>query len=92
MLIVTIQLANSSKKVTTTIGRLFIWNDGTGDVLKANYQAVVRKPGCEELTVGDGLTGPGTARKGTVLNFPKQSMNIWRLVLRALKSCYPEEN
>ena len=30
-------------------------------------------------------------RRGEVSNWPKQSYSIWRLVLRALLSAYPEE-
>lgn len=30
-------------------------------------------------------------RSGTVKNYPRLSYNVWRLVLRALRSAFPEE-
>jgi hypothetical protein len=34
---------------------------------------------------------PKAARVGEVLDYPRLSYNVWRLVCRAVRSCFPEE-
>jgi hypothetical protein len=35
--------------------------------------------------------GPKPTRSGLVRNYPRKSYVVWRLILRALRACFPEE-
>ena len=82
MITVTIHLKSAITGRVTEIGYLEICN--TGDhpdhPRRGNYTAKVFRRGTRK-----GL------RSGFVKNYPKQAYNVWRLVLRALKSAFPEE-
>jgi hypothetical protein len=73
------------------IGRTYIYNDG-GSLRRGNYEARVcrraKKFVHEPRKV---LSGEGFARTGRVEDYPRLSYNIWRLVIRALRACFPEE-
>jgi hypothetical protein len=72
------------------LGRMFIYNAGGTDE-RGDYEVrVCRKgnfnPGVAAIQTGDGFT-----RTGRVENYPRLAYNIWRLVLRGLRSAFPEE-
>ena len=66
------------------LGQAYVWNDGTvSDRSRGNYGvAVCRKVSTDRLK---------PLRRGEVSNYPRLSYNIWRLILRALMSAFPEE-
>jgi hypothetical protein len=69
------------------IGRSYIANVG-GNRKKGNYEIAVCRRGSKRCP----LVGKTKAvREGKVENFPRLSYNVWRLVLRALLSAFPEE-
>jgi hypothetical protein len=63
------------------LGRLHIINDASSDTLnKGNYKVnLLRKNTLKTL------------REGYVTDYPRKSYNVWRLVLRSLRSVFPEE-
>jgi hypothetical protein len=66
---------------------------------RADYIMVVARRGATEVPieiVGRPIDerlrrGPRPTRTGWVKGFPRKSYSVWRLVLRGLKSCFPEE-
>ncbi|GAF80423.1 unnamed protein product [marine sediment metagenome] len=62
------------------IGRMLIDNQG-GTAKRGNYRVRVLRKGSEDKVL----------REGEVTNYPRQSYNVWRLVCRALKSTFHEE-
>ena len=85
MIVVTVELVSAiSPDRDKVLGRMCIANDGSiDDPTRGNYDAWVRRKGTTSYR--------SATRIGRVENFPRQSYVIWRLVLRALRSCYPEE-
>lgn len=71
------------------IGRTYIWNKGGNDK-RGDYNVAVKRKGDFERKDGY-LPSKGAMRSGEVINYPRLSYNVWRLVLRALKSAFPEE-
>lgn len=73
------------------IGRTYIFNAG-GTLTSGNYEVrVSRRAKVFKHEPRKVLSGEGFARTGCVQNYPRLSYNIWRLVIRALKSAFPEE-
>ena len=73
------------------IGRTYIYNSG-GSVRRGNYEArVCRKAKKFVHEPRKVISGEGFARTGSVSDYPRVSSNVWRLVIRALRSCVPEE-
>lgn len=81
MIIVKIELHSARTGEISEIGRMHISNDGTGSATRGNYRAELMRRG----------TTHTAQRFGTVTNFPRLAYSVWRLVLRALKDCLPEE-
>lgn len=75
------------------LGRMYIANDGTGTQERGDYKVAVCRKGSPIIPSTWGFTnGAKPAREGVVLNYPRKAYNVWRLILRALKDCFPEEN
>lgn len=76
------------------IGRMYIWNKG-GSKEHGDYGVAVMKKGqFEEAKFREDYKAEKPkfwARKGEVLDYPRLSYNVWRLICRALKSTFPEE-
>ena len=95
MIVITVQLvsANSpSRAEAKIIGRAVIANDGdTFDPKVGDYDAYVgrRDPRGFGPSIGAILSKP--LRTGRVENYPRLSLNMWRLVIRSLLACFPEE-
>lgn len=90
MIVVKIELwpfGDESQK--TEIGRTLIANDGTGSVSRGNYDVRVLRRNAYTLS-GTEFDSSAT-RTGRVEGYPRLSYNIWRLILRALRSAFPEE-
>lgn len=107
MIVVKVELwPGGSEEHSREIGRTYIANVG-GTSNRGNYRVAVCKRGdtrrpCDLYTeaVEAGafpldLNGtskyPKATRTARVENYPRLSYSVWRLVLRALKSCFPEE-
>ena len=85
MLVVKIELHSARTGKVTEIGRTYIHNVRVSNKgFTSDYKVRVCRKGKfrfeEEPT-----------RTGEVLDFPRRSYNVWRLVLRALRSAFPEE-
>lgn len=80
------------------IGRTYIANVG-GTAERGNYVAAVCRKGDtlvpKEIYQGDVPLRlpehPNACRSGEVHDYPRLSYNVWRLIIRALKKCFPEE-
>ena len=91
MIKVTIELESAVTGETTKIGQMHIWNRGdTPSNELGNYTVAVCRRGNFDVSFGRPPRNP--ARMGEVLNYPRLSYNVWRLIARALKSAFPEES
>ena len=90
MIIVTIELRSAITGDTETLGVMHICNDCTSmNPSRGNYD--VRVGNKKDAVALDHLAiQEKPQRAGRVLNYPRLSYNVWRLVLRALKSAFPE--
>jgi hypothetical protein len=88
---VTIEMESAVNGKSWILGRIYIWNRGGGgsDPKRSDYGVAVCKKG--EYDVPFGTVPSKTTRTGEVLNYPRLSYNVWRLIARALKSAFPEE-
>jgi len=92
MIVVRIELHSAITGNVTEIGVMRIGNVG-GTCERGDYEVRVQKRAERELIVGADFEGwdKPTTRTGEVKNYPRLSYNVWRLVLRALRSAFPEE-
>ena len=72
------------------IGRTYIANTG-GTLMKGDYDVRVCRKGNFKYDPRGAREGKGFTRTGRVENYPRLSHNVWRLVSRALRACFPEE-
>lgn len=92
MIVVKIELHSAITHKITEIGRMYICNDGTCiDPSKGNYDVYVNRKGSKKIPNPLIKENPKYLRKGKVLNYPRLSYNVWKLIARALKSVFPEE-
>lgn len=89
MIVVKIELWSARDGSQSEIGRMYIANAG-GTHKRRDYQGSVCRRGTTEVPrpIGDRVEA---TRAGVVLDFPSPSYNVWRLILRMLRSCFPEE-
>ena len=95
MIIVRIELHSARTGEISEIGRMYICNDGTGTQGRRNYDAYVCRRGQlvmprEAFATGN-TDAPRAQRTGRVNSFPSKSYNVWRLISRAVRSCFQEE-
>ena len=83
MIVVKVELHSSVTLEVTELGRTVIYNDGTGTGARGNYWANVCRRGSTDYTK--------PTRVGRVVAYPRTAYNVWRLVIRALRSAFPEE-
>ena len=93
MVVVTVDMwPGGDQKKAYRLGRTYIYNidrDGLMPPDRGNYRVIVAKKGCEdEVLYG---AERNICRRGVVDNYPRLAYNMWRLVIRALKSAFPEE-
>jgi len=86
MLVVKIEMHSARTGKITELGNMIIANDGTGEPNRGNYNVIVGRRGQHWRTAPK-----RPVRTGRVENFPRNAYSVWRLVLRALRSAYPEE-
>lgn len=76
------------------IGRTYINNVGGTDK-RGDYDVRVMRKDYDPQTISMRdvfANGKGITRKGHVSNYPRLSYNVWRLIVRALLSAFPEES
>lgn len=79
---------NEDKK--REIGRTYIYNAG-GTAKRGDYEARVCRKGKTKFKLEDLRSGKGFTRTGRVENYPRLTYNVWRLAIKALRACFPEE-
>lgn len=91
MIRVTVELVpHGDESRAMVLGKTIIHNvsrEGR-DATRGDYQVAVAHKSRMESTRAI-LSNP--ARRGEVLDYPRLSYNVWRLVIRALRSAFPEE-
>lgn len=76
------------------LGRTYVFNNGAGTARRRNYEVRVcrkNRNGDYSLTSKQIVAGHRCTRTARVDNWPSESYNIWRLILRCLMSAFPEE-
>jgi hypothetical protein len=73
MIRVTVELVSARTGETTRLGDALIFNEGSGTPTRGTYGAVFR------------LKRLRPWRTSRVMDFPRQSKNVWYLIYRALK-------
>lgn len=86
-----IELWGAVSRTTKEIGRMYIANVGGTDDL-GDYDVAVCRRGTTKCPSPVHSAGPSPTRVGQVLGYPRLRYNIWHLVVRALKSAFPEES
>lgn len=74
MLVVKVELHSAITGQVSEIGRMVIYNDGTGTKDRGNYVTNLLRKG----------TTDKVQRRGFVTNYPRLSYSVWELVKRAL--------
>lgn len=87
MIVVTVELWSARTKTRKVLGQTIITNQAVNrDGKRGDYYCRVARKG--QSTV-QAMRKP--LRVGHVTNYPRESYNVWRLVLRALRATFPEE-
>lgn len=87
MIVIKIELHSAITRKVTTLGQMIIANTG-GTLKRGDYSVHVGNKK-DVGNLGKILKSP--LRTGRVENYPRISYNVWRLVVRALLSAFPEE-
>ena len=88
MLVIRIELHSAVTRRVKTIGKMIISNRCThAGGKREDYDVEVGRR--DKLNTVDVMRNP--LRKGRVEDYPRLSYNVWRLVIRALLSAFPEE-
>lgn len=95
MIVVKIELwPRGDKYRAKEIGRMYIANVG-GTAERGDYLAAVNRRGDPSVSIarnaGETYLCRKVTRSGAVKDYPRQSYSVWRLIVRALKACFPEE-
>ena len=90
MIVVKVELHSAINGTVKELGRMIITNTG-GNLQRGNYVAKVgrKKASGDPVSLRSVYHKP--QRTGTVDDYPRLSYSVWRLVSRAILSCYPEE-
>lgn len=95
MIIVKIELMSGITGHLREIGRMYLCNTETTSVETkgklGDYAVAVCKRGTVKIPAPVDPVGSHPTRAGRVFNYPRDSYNVWRLISRALHSCFPEE-
>ena len=76
MVIIKAELHSPTGEITD-LGRLIITNDGSGTVSVGNYEVALRKAVTDVQY-----------REARVLNFPRKTQGVWRLLHRSLDALF----
>lgn len=91
MIVVKIELHSAITSKITLLGKMVICNDGESeDPKRGHYKAYVLRKRDAGSDIRVRYLADAT-RYGRVRDYPRLSYAVWRLVLRALRACYPEE-
>jgi hypothetical protein len=93
VIVVKIELHSAITGGVTEIGRMLIGNVG-GTVDQGEYDVKVLRRRDTPVSCDpafDDWDDASVTREGTVKRYPRLSHNVWRLVVRALLSAFPEE-
>lgn len=91
MIVLKLELHSAVTGKVTEIGRTIIANDGNGSASRGNYICKVGRKQPDGTEYQNSKIWKDPLRIGTVEDYPRLSYNVWRLVIRALKSAFPEE-
>lgn len=87
MIVVSVELWSARTGKKSLLGRSIIANTG-GTEKRGNYEVRVgNKKDADDVK----RIYHHPVREGKVENYPRLSYNVWRLVIRALISAFPEE-
>ena len=75
----------------TEIGRMYIANTGEGDPERGHYVVGVCRRGTVSVPRPVNPSGATPTRHGEVRGYNRKGYNVWRLVARAVLSCFAEE-
>jgi hypothetical protein len=88
MLVVKVELHSARTGKVTLLGKMVIALSGVPeDPRRGHYDVWVSR----KANVNKPFNQHKPLRTGEVLNYPRHSYNVWRLVSRALRSAFPEE-
>ena len=90
MLVVKIELHSAITGKITTIGRMVIDNIG-GTRTRGDYRVRLLRANAKEWLGMYSIRHAKVTREGRVLNYPRLSYSVWRLVFRSLKAILKEE-
>lgn len=79
MIVVKVELHSARTGEISELGRMIIANDGTGTGKRGNYNVKVGRKGQTDRELWH-----KPQRTGEVKDYPRLSLNIWHLVVRAL--------
>lgn len=85
MIVVKVELHSAITGAVTELGHTVIFNDGTGTRARGNYVVEVARKGARTWRPDRPV------RRGHVVDYPREAYSVWRLVIRALRSAFPEE-
>lgn len=100
MICLKIELISAVTNKITELGRMYIANDGEkslqnpsrGDYIVGVCRKNSTLPPCELFKRAPSPSQPRSARSATVLDYPRSSYSVWRLISRAVSAVFPEEN
>ena len=84
MIVVTVELHSAVTGKVTTLGRAVIANDGTGSVNTGHYDICIGRKGQRDLR----RIFLRPQWHGRVSAFPRQQLNVWRLLARGLEAAF----
>lgn len=91
MLVLKLELHSAITGKVTEIGRTIIANDGTGNAENGNYICKVARKQRDGTEYRNAEIWKKSLRLGSVKNHKRKQQNVWRLVIKALNSAFPEE-
>jgi hypothetical protein len=83
-------LGDERPEAVREIGRAYVANVG-GDPRRGSYAVAVCRRGSTAVPSPIDSNGPEPTRHGAVKGYPRLAYNQWRLQIRALLACFPEE-
>lgn len=91
MLRITVELINANNGKRSILGVLDIWNVSRlgASSKRGDYKGAIYKKGTAAPAIP--YRNGKVTREGAVEDYPRLSYPVWRLVLRMLRSMYPEE-
>lgn len=90
MIVLKLEMHSARTGEVYEIGRAIIANTG-GTTERGNYVCKVGRRQPDGTDYDNRKVWSKPQREGAVEDYPRLSYNVWRLVIRALKSAFPEE-